>query len=87
MIYFQSDAKYTRVVTAERESLVRKPLKELLDELDDEHFWQIHRGTIVNVRRIASVHRDGDGGMTVSVKGTKSALPVSQTFQQLFRQQ
>lgn len=86
VIYFQSDTKYTRIVTAEGESLVRKPLKELLESLDDEVFWQIHRGTIVNVSRIAAVQRDGEGGMTVLLKGSADKLPVSQTWQHRFRQ-
>jgi DNA-binding LytR/AlgR family response regulator len=86
VIYFQSDTKYTRIVTDEGESLIRKPLKELMEGLDEEVFWQIHRGTIVNVGRVAAVQRDGDGGMTVSLKGSPDRLPVSQTWQHRFRQ-
>jgi DNA-binding LytR/AlgR family response regulator len=84
--YFQSDTKYTRVVTANGESLIRKPLKELLDELDPALFWQIHRSTIVNVNAIASVSRDFAGHMLVKLKNRKETLPVSQPFTQLFRQ-
>jgi DNA-binding LytR/AlgR family response regulator len=84
--YFQSDTKYTRVVTADGESLIRKPLKELLDELDPALFWQIHRSTIVNVNTIASVSRDFTGHMIVKLKNRKETLPVSQPFTQLFRQ-
>jgi len=86
VFYFQSDTKYTRVVTAQGESLIRKPLRELLDELDDEAFWQIHRGTIINVARVAAIQRDGEGGMTVLLKDCKDKLPVSQTWQHRFRQ-
>jgi DNA-binding LytR/AlgR family response regulator len=86
VLYFQSDMKYTRVMTAEGESLIRKPLKELLDELDGEAFWQIHRGTIINVARVSAIQRDGDGGMTVSLKGCAAKLPVSQSWQHRFRQ-
>lgn len=86
IIYFQSDTKYTRVVTAQGESLIRKALKELLEELDGETFWQIHRGTVINVNRIAAVQRDGEGGMTVLLKGCADKLPVSQTWQHRFRQ-
>jgi DNA-binding LytR/AlgR family response regulator len=56
--YFQADSKYTRVVTAAEESLIRKPIKELCDELDPACFWQIHRSTIVNVHAVAGVVRD-----------------------------
>ena len=86
VLYFRSDTKYTRVMTVEGESLIRKPLKELLDELDADAFWQIHRGTIINVARVSSIQRDGEGGMTVLLKGCKDKLPVSQTWQYRFRQ-
>ncbi|HXZ92415.1 MAG TPA: LytTR family DNA-binding domain-containing protein, partial [Burkholderiales bacterium] len=84
--YFQSDTKYTRAVTAESESLIRKSLKELLDELDPEVFWQIHRSTVVNVSAIAAVTRDFSGRLMVKLKHRKEALPVSQPFAHLFRQ-
>lgn len=84
--YFQSDTKYTRVVTAEGESLIRKSLKELLDELDPASFWQIHRSTIVNVNAIASVSRDFAGRAIVRLKTRKETLPVSQPFAHRFRQ-
>jgi DNA-binding LytR/AlgR family response regulator len=84
--YFQSDTKYTRVVTADAESLIRKPLKELLDELDPASFWQIHRSTIVNVNAIASVSRDFAGHVIVKLKNRKETLPVSQPFAHQFRQ-
>jgi DNA-binding LytR/AlgR family response regulator len=86
VIYFQSDAKYTRVMTEQGESLIRKPLKELLDELDGEAFWQIHRGTLINVARILSIQRDNEGGMSVLLKGCTDKLPVSQSWQHRFRQ-
>src|SRR2546427_2227630 len=41
-----------------RSSLIRKPIKELSQELDPASFWQIHRSTIVNVHAIAGVVRD-----------------------------
>jgi DNA-binding LytR/AlgR family response regulator len=84
--YFQSDTKYTRVVTASDESLIRKPLKELLQELDTSAFWQIHRSTIVNVNAIAGVTRNLRGRLTVRLKRRKETLPVSEPFAHLFRQ-
>jgi len=84
--YFQSDTKYTRVVTAQGESLIRKSLKELLEELDPASFWQIHRSTIVNVNSIASVSRDFAGHVLVKLKQRKETLPVSQPFAHLFAQ-
>jgi DNA-binding LytR/AlgR family response regulator len=84
--YFRSDTKYTRVVTADGESLIRKSLKELLDELDPALFWQIHRSTLVNVNSIASVSRDFSGHVIVKLKQLKETLPVSQPFAHLFQQ-
>lgn len=84
--YFQSDTKYTRAVTATHESLIRKSLKELSDELDPSLFWQIHRSTIVNVNAIAGVSRDLAGHLIVKLKSRKESLPVSQPFAHLFKQ-
>lgn len=84
--YFQSDTKYTRVVTADGESIIRKPLKELLQELDPASFWQIHRSTVVNLNAIAGVSRDFAGHVIVKLKSRKETLPVSQPFAHLFRQ-
>ena len=86
VVYFQSDTKYTRVVLAQAEALIRTPLKELLSELDPEKFWQIHRGTLVNVAAIASVSRDGAEKQSVHLRGRKETLPVSRQFFHLFRQ-
>ena len=86
VVYFQSDTKYTRVVLAQSEALIRTPLKELLGGLDPEMFWQIHRGTLVNVASIASVSRDGPEKQSVHLKGRGEKLPVSRQFFHLFRQ-
>ena len=84
--YFHSDTKYTRAVTANNEALIRKSLKELLEELDPALFWQIHRATIVNVNAIAGVSRDFAGHLIVKLKNRKETLPVSQPFAHRFRQ-
>lgn len=84
--YFQSDTKYTRAVTPNSEALIRKSLKELLEELDPDSFWQIHRSTVVNVNAIAGVTRDFAGRLFVKLKARKETLPVSQPFAHLFRQ-
>lgn len=86
VLFFNSDEKYTRVVTATEEALIRKPLRELLDEIDLNQFWQIHRGTIVNVSAIAGVTRDFRGDATVKVKGHNEQLKVSRPFSHLFKQ-
>jgi DNA-binding LytR/AlgR family response regulator len=85
--FFQADTKYTRVVLCESEALIRTTLKELLDGLDPDQFWQIHRSTIVNVSAIESVTREGPEKLTVQLKGRKDKLPVSRQFFHLFKQQ
>jgi DNA-binding LytR/AlgR family response regulator len=84
--YFQSDTKYTRAVTASTEALLRKPLKELLDELDPTEFRQIHRATIVNLNAISSVARDANGHVILKLKQRKESLSVSDAYAHLFRQ-
>ena len=84
--YFQADTKYTRVVTADREALIRMSLKELLDKLDPSDFWQIHRATVVNVNAIAEVSRDAHGHPILHLKKRSETLAVSQPFAHRFRQ-
>ena len=86
VFYFQADNKYTRVVTAEGEALIRKSLKELVDELDTQQFWQIHRSTLVNAAVIAGVTRDFRGRMLVKLKSSGDTLLVSDTYTHLFKQ-
>lgn len=83
--YFKADNKYTVVMTAEGESLLRKPIRELLDLLDPSIFKQIHRSTIVNFKAIASVARDDGGKGIVKLKNRAETLSVSQPFMVLFR--
>jgi DNA-binding LytR/AlgR family response regulator len=85
VLFFISDEKYTRVQTATLEALIRKPIKELIDELDMNLFWQIHRSTLVNTRAIAGVSRDLRGRQLVSVRGHDEKLEVSRSFTGLFK--
>jgi DNA-binding LytR/AlgR family response regulator len=85
VLFFISDEKYTRVQTATIEALIRKPIKELIDEIDPQQFWQIHRSTLVNVKAIAGVTRDFRGRQIVSVKGHKEQLEVSRSYLGLFK--
>ena len=86
VLFFQSDEKYTRVVTADTEALIKTPIRELLDGLDPEVFWQIHRSTLVNAGAIASVTRDFRGQAHVKVKGKDESLVVSRIYSHLFKQ-
>ena len=83
--YFESDAKYTRVVTADGEALIRMPLKQLADQLDPQWFWQVHRSSVVNLRHVASVVRV-DENMEVILKERPERIKVSVQYQALFRQ-
>ena len=85
VLYFHADSKYTLVVTADGESLIRKTIAELVAELDPELFWQIHRSTLVNTQAIAGVSRDFRGRQLVAVKGSNEKLEVSRSYSQLFK--
>jgi DNA-binding LytR/AlgR family response regulator len=85
VLYFRAEDKYTKVVTADGEALIRKPVKELYDALDPDAFWQIHRGTIVSLRAIARVDRDWRGEPVIVLKGRDEKLAVSRTFAHRFK--
>lgn len=85
VLFFISDEKYTRVQTARLEALIRKPIKELVDELDPQLFWQIHRSTLVNARAIDGITRDFRGRQLVGVKGLGEKLEVSRSYTHLFK--
>jgi DNA-binding LytR/AlgR family response regulator len=85
VLYFQSTEKYTRVVVPDGEAFIRRPLAELLTELDPSVFWPIHRSTVVNVRAIAGVSRDLRGRLFVNLKQREERLSVSESHQHLFR--
>ena len=86
VVYFQSDTKYTRVVLAQSEALIRTPLKELLDELDPDCFWQVHRGTVVNLDQVSGVLREDAERQFVLLKHRPEKLPISRQFIQRFKQ-
>jgi DNA-binding LytR/AlgR family response regulator len=86
ILFFQSDEKYTRVQTATYEALIRKPVRDLAEELDPNLFWQIHRSTLVNSKAIAGVVRDMRGRHLVQIKGLTEKLEVSRSFVHLFKQ-
>jgi DNA-binding LytR/AlgR family response regulator len=85
VLYFQAEDKYTKVVTGEGDALIRKPIKELYEELDPEVFWQVHRGTIVNLRAIDRVERDWRDQPVILLKGRPEKLVVSRTFAHRFK--
>ena len=87
VVYFESDSRYTRVVHAGGDALIRTPLKELLAQLDEHVFWQVHRSIIVNHRCIAAAVRVDEGQMHLTLRDRPETLPVSRPFQGLFKGQ
>jgi DNA-binding LytR/AlgR family response regulator len=85
VLYFEAADKYVRVITSEREHLIRLSLRELLPQLDTDRFWQIHRGTVVRSDAIASAMRDEAGKVTLTLRDHKDKLPVSRLYAHLFK--
>jgi DNA-binding LytR/AlgR family response regulator len=85
VLYFQAEDKYTKVVTAAGDAHIKKPIKELFEELDPETFWQIHRATIVNLHAIAKIERDWRDQPVISLRDRDEKLTVSRTFAHRFK--
>ncbi len=85
VLYFEAADKYIRVLTANAEYLIRTPLKELLQQLGSQIFWQIHRGTVVRASAINRVVRDETGKLTLTLHGTADKLAVSRLYAHLFK--
>lgn len=86
VIYFQADQKYTSVVTADREYVVRRSIKELEQQLDPRQFWRIHRGTIVRVDQIVKAKRDLRGRYSISLRSRPETLRSSASYGHIFKQ-
>ena len=85
VLYFEAADKYVRVITAEREHLIRMSLRELLPQLDPQVFWQVHRGTVVQARRITVARREESGKVTLSLQGRPEKLTCSRLYAHLFK--
>jgi DNA-binding LytR/AlgR family response regulator len=85
VLYFEAADKYVRVVTAAREHLIRASLKDLLPQLDPQAFWQVHRGTVVQARQVASARREESGKVTLTLKGSTDKLTASRLYAHLFK--
>jgi len=84
--YFQATDKYTAVFTPDAELLIRTSIKELVEQLDPEQFWQVHRGTLVNVRQIVSARHDALGRVSLKLRNRRETVAVSRGHAHLFRQ-
>ena len=85
VLYFEAADKYVRIITAEREHLIRTSLRELQPQLDPQRFWQIHRGTIVRCDAVATALRDESGKLTLTLRGHADKLIVSRMYAHLFK--
>ncbi|MEO8058182.1 MAG: LytTR family DNA-binding domain-containing protein [Burkholderiales bacterium] len=85
VLYFEAADKYVRVITAEREYLVRMSLRELLPQLDAQRYWQVHRGTVVRADAIATAVRDESGKVQLTLRGHKDRLTASRLYAHLFK--
>jgi DNA-binding LytR/AlgR family response regulator len=86
VLFFQSRDKYTAVITADKERYVRTPIRDLLNELDPDEFWQVHRSSVIRVAAIERVIKDEVGRMRVKLRGPNELVPVSAAFAGRFRQ-
>ncbi|MEO6031917.1 MAG: LytTR family DNA-binding domain-containing protein, partial [Burkholderiaceae bacterium] len=84
-VYFEAADKYVRVITAQREHLIRKSLRELLPQLDPALFWQVHRGTVVRADAIATALRDESGKVQLTLHGHPDRLVASRLYAHLFK--
>ena len=87
ILFFQSDTKYTRIVTKDSEAFVRTPIRELLEGLDGEVFWQVHRGTIVNAHAVDRAVREQAEKLVLHLRGSAEKLVVSRNYYSLFKQE
>lgn len=85
VLFFQADDKYTVVQTATAEHLIRTPIFELSQQLDPDHFWQVHRSTIINLDHLAGTRRDEQSRLFVRIRGQARELPVSRAYVHLFK--
>jgi len=85
VVYFESDLKYTRVVTEKDEALVRLTLKEIQNGLDADQFWQVHRATIVRASAISCARRDEAGGITLELRNREEKIKVSRAYAWRFK--
>ncbi|AQW28747.1 LytR/AlgR family response regulator transcription factor [Ralstonia syzygii subsp. celebesensis] len=86
VLYLEATDKYVNVVTHAGESLIRTSLRELLAQLDPQHFWQVHRGTVVNVAHVSSAVHLSLGRLALKMRGRTETLPVARQYAHLFRQ-
>jgi DNA-binding LytR/AlgR family response regulator len=84
--YLRSTDKYTAIVTADGEHLVATALKVLCEQLDPSTFVRVHRGILVNLNAVRSLHRDFRGRLEIRLKQRPEILPVSAAHSAFFKE-
>ena len=85
VLYFEAADKYLRVVTTEREHLIRLSLRDLVPQLDEQQFWQVHRSLVVRASAISTALRDESGKVLLSLRGRPERLTASRLYAHLFK--
>ncbi len=86
VIYLEATDKYVNVVSGAGEALIRTSLRELTQQLDPERFWQVHRGTVVNISCVASAVNQSLGRLSLRLRDRPELLPVARQYAHLFKQ-
>jgi DNA-binding LytR/AlgR family response regulator len=86
IFYFRSDEKYTTVAWEGGQALIRKSIKELIDELDPQMFAQVHRSSLVNLHKVNKLTRGTKDSAELHLNGCNDVLTVSRSFVHLFKQ-
>ncbi len=80
VLYVKSDDNYSVFHTADKKKiLVRIPLKNLEDELDDDRFFRIHRSYMINTDKIQSFSNN-----TVIIASEN--IPISNSHRKEFKE-
>lgn len=85
VVFFEAADKYVRVLTAEREYLIRASLRELLPQLDTQLFWQVHRSLVVRIDAVERAQRDEAGRLSLQLRQRPERLNVSRMYAHLFK--
>ena len=85
VLYFEAADKYVRVVTATHEHLIRTSLRELMPQLDERKFWQVHRSLVVRASAIAQAQRDESGKVFLQLRERPERLTASRLYAHLFK--
>ena len=85
VLYFEAADRYLRVITADREHLIRLSLRELVPQLDGQQFWQVPRSLVVRASAITTAQRDESGKVFLQLRDRPERLTASRLYAHLFK--